>query len=320
MDALRRMVRQSLRGLRRSPAFTVSVILLLALGVGSASAIFAVVDHVLLRRLPYPASERLFTVENGSHSGPAFAEFHGMASVEAWSAASTDYANLTGEGEPLRVVQTSISPDFFRMFGARAAVGRLFVAGDYRPAAGAVLSWGLWRRVFGGADIIGRTIRLNGDPVVVVGVVDLSFAPPEALIGERVDVWRPLNPDRPMATSRNYVDLSVVGRLAPHARLADAGRGAQRIAEQRARAFPDHYRNERGRIAELPVVALQEATVGRVRERLTLLLSVVTLLLLVACANVTHLYLARGVSRVHEMSLRRTLGASTGSLVGPLLA
>jgi hypothetical protein len=122
MDAIRRLTRQATRSLRRSPAFTVSVVLLVALGVGSVSTIFAVVDHVLLRPLPYPSADRLFVMENGSHSGPAYAEFQSLRSVEAWAGVSSRQANLTGGSEPLRMIEASVTPGFFSLGSSRILV------------------------------------------------------------------------------------------------------------------------------------------------------------------------------------------------------
>jgi putative ABC transport system permease protein len=314
------MIRYGVRSLLRTPAFTLGVVLLLGLGVGSASAIYAVVDHVLLRSLPYPSVERLFEVQRGSHSGPSFEDFHGMGSVERWAAAATEQSRLTGEGTPLSVKQTAVTGDFFALFGARPSLGRLFIAEDYRALDGVVLSHGAWRRIFGGdAGVVGRTIRIDGEPRVVLGVLDPSFVPPETLLDPSTEVWRPLDLPKLVANGRSHHTLSVAGRLRAGATLADAQRDADRLAEERAQAFPDQYLSQRGEVRPLPLETLQEATVGRVRRGLGLLFGAVGLLLLVACANVTHLVLARGVARVREMSVRRALGAGTGAVAGQLL-
>jgi predicted permease len=150
-------------------------------------------------------------------------------------------------------------------------------------------------------------------------VLDADFALPEAVVWRGADVIRPITPSVEWMQGREWSVLNVVGRLAPGATLEDAAREAERVAEARAQAFPDRYVDREGAVGTLPVVALQEATVGRVRQGLGLLLGAVTLLLLVACANVTHLFLARGVARVREMSVRRALGAGTGTIAGQLL-
>jgi putative ABC transport system permease protein len=318
MDALMRLVRQGSRALFRAPAFTLSVILLLGLGVGSVSAIFAVVDHVLLRQLPYPAAERLFVVQNGSHSMPMYRDMQAMSSVEAWAAVTTEPANLTGEGEPLQLQQATITDGFFELFGARAAVGRLLTIHDYAAADNVVLSYSVWQRVFGGdAGVIGRSIRINDRPVTVVGVLDGNFAPPEALMDASAEIWTALDPAADYINNRNFWAFSVAGRLKPGAKLEDAERDAGGVATERAKAFPDIY-TDAGVASPLPVQPLQEATIGNVRQGLGLLFGAVSLLLLVACANVTHLFLARGIMRVREMAVRRALGASTSALVAQL--
>lgn len=171
-----------------------------------------------------------------------------------------------------------------------------------------------------GADpgLIGRTIRIEDAPVTVVGVLDPGFALPETLVGPVVDVWRPVDLSALYMTKRDYWMFKVAGRLAAGATLAQAQQEAARVAAERARAFPGRY-NEDGRVLELPVRTLRGATTGQVEQPLRLLLGAVGLLLLVACANVTHLFLARGVGRSGEMALRRALGARTGALVAQLL-
>ena len=319
MESVARMIRQGARGLARAPVFSLSVILLLGVGVGSVSAIFAVVDHVLLRPLPYPDADRLVVIENGSHSIPAVRDMQAMHSIEAWGVASTDNANLTDHGDPLRVRQAVVTDGFFSLFGARALIGRLLQPADSQVANTAVLSYGLWVRVFGGdPNVVGRTIHIDDAPITVVGVLDASFALPEAVVGATVDLWRPLDPSADYMTKRDYWMFNVAGRRRAAATMAQAQQEANRIANERAKAFPQRYTHD-GRVMELPVRTLRDATTGNVERPLRLLLGAVSLLLLVACANVTHLFLARGVGRSREMAVRRALGARTRSLVAQLL-
>lgn len=319
MESVSRMVRQGARGLARTPAFSLSVILLLGVGVGSVSAIFAVVDHVLLRPLPYPHADRLVVIENGSHSIPAVRDMQAMHSIEAWGAASTDNARLTDHGDPQQVRQAVVTDGFFPMFGARAVVGRLLQRSDSQVANTAVLSHGIWTRVFGGdPNVIGRTIRIDDAPITVIGVLEPNFALPEAMVGATVDLWRPLDPTAEYMTKRDYWMFNLAGRLAPGATIEQARQEATRIADERAKTFPQRY-TDNGRVIELPVRTLREATTDSVERPLRLLLGAVSLLLLVACANVTHLVLARGVGRSREMAVRRALGARTRSLVAQLL-
>jgi predicted permease len=320
MDHALRQVRQGVRSLARTPSFAWSAVLLLGLGVGSVTTIFTLVDHVLLRRLPYAYAERLFVVQNGSHSGPMFEDFQQFRSVEAWAAAMTDEVNLTGAGHPQAVRQARISRDFFAMFGARPALGRLPAAEEFRSGEGVVLSWGTWQRLFGAeSDVVGRTIVVNGQPVVVVGVVAANFVAPEALVGSRVDLWRPIDPHSAALKSRNTWILNVAGRRSADATLPVVAAEADALAERRAREFPRPYTQPDGQPMPLPIESLQEATVGEVRNGLALFLGAVTLLLLVACTNVAHLFMARGLARTREMAVRRALGASMGTIAVQLL-
>lgn len=318
MEALTRMVRQGARGLARTPAFSLSVILLLGLGVGSVSAMFAVVDHVLLRGMPYPSAERLFVVENGSHSMPGFQDMQSMPSVEAWAASTVSEGNLTGTGDPLRVRESIVTDGFFGMFDGRAELGRLFAASDFVSAGTAVLSYGAWVRLFGGdTAIVGRTIHVNDRALTVIGVLAGDFAVPDAIADEATDIWTPVDPAGSYMKARDHWAFSVAGRMRPGTTLKQVGQEAARVASERARIFPDVYVSD-GTVMDLPVVSLHAATTGDVRQTLVTLFGAVVLLLIVACANVTHLFLARGVTRMREMAVRRALGARTSTLVAQM--
>ncbi len=316
-------VRLALRTLKKAPAFTFTTIMLLGLGVGAVTTIFTVVDHVLLRPLPYPAAERLFLVENGSHPGPVFREFQALNSVELWGASFTETANLVGEGNPLRIVETSVSRDLLSLFGARPGVGRLLVEEDFRALDVGVLSHGTWVRVFGSdPDVIGRTIRVDGAAVTVVGILSEEFEAPEGDIagGGGADLWRPLDWSSEELNGMDWYVLDVVGRMAPGATLADVDAEMERLGRDLGERFPENRLGRDGEPYLTPPAALHEITTRGVRTGLSLLMGAVGLLLLVACMNVAHLFLAKGLGRTRDMAVRRALGAGTGSLVQQLLA
>lgn len=315
--------RLAFRTLRKAPAFTLTTVLLLGLGVGAVTTIFTVVDHVLLRSLPYPAAERLFLVENGSHPGPVFREFQTLKSVELWGAAWSETANLVGEGNPLRIVETHVSRDFLSLFGARPGLGRLLVEEDFNALDVGVLSHGTWERVFGSdPEIVGRTIRVDAAAVTVVGILSEEFEAPEGDVagGGGTDLWRPLDWSREELNGIDWHVLDAVGRMAPGATLADVAAELERLNQDLAERFPENRVSRDGEPQQTPPAALHEVTTRRVRTGLNLLMGAVGLLLLVACMNVAHLFLARGLGRVRDMAVRRALGAGTGSLVQQLLA
>lgn len=321
MESIWSMARHGARGLAKSPAFAWSAILLIGLGVGSVTTIFTLVDHVLLRPLPYPLSERLFQVQ-GKHASQDFEELRQLSAVEMLAAVpDIRDANLTGADRPQRLRRAHISRDFFNLFSARPALGRLLVTDDFRTGGSVVLSHGTWQRVFGGdPGVIGRSIAINGTAVAIVGVLDDSFVLPEALVGNTVDIWSPIDPAVWSPPTRDNFFLLVAGRLREGSSFAMLAAEAGALAERRAREIPDRYVDRAGELRPLPIVRLHEATVGGARSGLGLLFGAVTLLLLVACTNVALLFIARGQARIREMAVRRAIGARTAMLAGQLLS
>jgi putative ABC transport system permease protein len=309
----------ALRTLRKAPTFALTSTLLVAVGVGAVTAIFTLVDHVLLRPLPYPDAERLVTLDNGSFQGPFFRGLETLHTVQEWVAGSSGTANLVGQGDPLRVTQARVSARFLDLFGARAQRGRLLDRDDFGAADAVVLSARAWRSIWGGdPTVVGRTIQVDGQPVTVVGVLEDGFAPPERVVGSTVDLWRPLDWASPDLADDHYYILQVAGRRAPGVELPAVQDEVDALATRMA-VRDRAYRTRAGTARPYPAVGLAEGTVREARTGLGFLMGAVALLLLVACANVANLFLARGLSRTREMAVRRAMGAGTRGLVGQLL-
>jgi putative ABC transport system permease protein len=316
-----RNLRLAVRTLLKSPVFTVTSVLLIGLGVGAVTTMFTVVDHVLLRPLPYPAADRLITVENGAHSAISFREFEKQDGVEQWAAGSVQSANLIGEGDPIRIEWANVSEHFFSLFGASPRQGRLFVAEDFSAPDVVVVTGPAWRALFGeDPGLVGRTVRVDGEPYTVVGILDDAFEAPSSIIPADAAMYRPIDWATEDMQSAGYHALWVSGRMAPGVTLTDLQPRFDALADRLAVEYPDEMTNREGEHEPMPVAGLQASSVERVRNGLNLLLGAVALLLLVACLNVAHLFLARGLGRVQEMAVRRALGAGAGGLLQQLLA
>ena len=323
LDVLRQEIRHAVRGLRRAPGFTLTVVLTLALGIGANTAIFSVVDQLLLRPLPYPDGQQLLRIyesEPGASQrddvSPANwfdwqRQSQMLESLAAWRTAS---ATLTGNGNAERVQGQIVSAEFFPLLGVEPLLGRVIAPEHDRPNAPlvAVLSHSLWERRFGNdPDIVGRIIQLDETPAEIIGVMPAGF---RLLFGD-TDIWAPLrlNRDLPWRAPDRGRFLWIVARMKPAVTLADARKELQAIAH----GLAESYEFNRGTSVEL--VPLREEIVGDVRISLLVLYGGVLVLLSIACFNVANLIVARSMTRRHEIAVRMAIGASRSAIIRQLL-
>jgi putative ABC transport system permease protein len=313
-------LRYALRQLRSAPGFTIVAIAVLVLGIGANTAIFSVINAVLLKPLTYPDSDRIvqFLVTSPQFSQPTaspteFNEWREQANVfqdvSAYDRGGPGF-NLTGGAYPEQVEGIHASANYFHLFGAKPILGRTFTQEEDRPNGGnvVVISYGLWQRRFGGdQNIVGKTISIGNDSYTITGVIDKDF-----FTDPRCDLWFPFQID-PNSTNQGHYFL-VAARLKPGGTIAKANTQLKLVKAEFLRKYPEA--NPQWGFAVQP---LRDAVLGDVRSSLWVLIIAVGFVLLIACANVANLLLVRATGRRREMAVRASLGAGRGRIIRQLL-
>src|SRR6267378_92346 len=309
--------RYGLRKMRKTPGFTAIAVLTLALGIGANTAIFSLVNGILLVPLPYPNPERLVSVTGTYPKGAFVAMREQMRTMDVGTYVEGRELNLTGFGEPVRLTGTSVSAELFSILGARPELGRMFYPGEDVPSEDnfVILSHALWEERFAAdAGILGRSIELGGVSRQVIGVMPSEFSFPSA----KTQVWIPLHNDPGNVVSFWAGDfMPGIGRLRPGSTIRQARTEIRMFQSHVGVLFP--WPMPASWNANASVVPLQNGMVADVRARLLILLGAVALVLMIACSNVANLTLSRAATREKEISIRTALGAGRQLFTRPPL-